>query len=338
VSTPPGPVPQRVRPAPAPPPATSRSPGAAPRRTLWLLTLGHLCTGLGAVPVALFAGPGPHEVGLPFFVQGAIAAGVLGLGQVLSGLNLALLARAGTDLDTRQVVRTLRRAEWAGGPIVVAIIGQATLVSLPPAAPASLAPFALPTVAVLLEAFSLAWLHRRMRTSHTHGLAAEHHWLPPGAGRRVRALFRRSVVGCVVYGGFAALLLVATTTRHAAESHGPAGASPGAALQIIAAAAVTVMPFLPIRGYLRLRLAVSGDALHIPALRLAGESVRRAGAAAVVLLAVVMAATPTTPPDAIDLHARPVLASLVLVILASQLVEVARLGIGDIPKRLARWR
>ncbi|MHA6628825.1 hypothetical protein ACU61A_25575 [Pseudonocardia sichuanensis] len=264
-----------------------------------------------------------------------VASGILTAGQLLSCLNVGALALASTDrIDTGRVARTLRRAEWTAVPIATTIVVQMSLLSHSPAMPVLLT---LLLAAVLLEGAHLVWLHRRALDDR-RGPVAEHHWLPPGAGPRARALYQRGVVGCVVSGGLAALLLVVTTARHAAESHGAASASPGASLQIIAAAAVTVMPLLPIRGFLRLRDAFVGDALHLPALQHAGESFLRAGAAAVVLLAVVMASTPTTPPDAIDLHARPILASIFLIVVASQLIEVIRLGIGDIPKRLAKWR
>jgi hypothetical protein len=339
VSTPPG---SAAHPASAQRPSTDRFPAAIPvdgpraRRTLWLLALGHLAIGLGAIPATLFTGPGPRDMGLPSFVLAVIVSGILAAGQVLSCLNVGALARATTDrLDTGRLARTLRRAEWtAAVPIASPIVAQTSLLS-PSRAMSVLLAFLL--AAVLLEGAHLVWLHRRA-LGDGRSPVAEQQWLPPGAGTRARALYRRSVVGCVVYGGFAALFLVATTARYAAESHGAAAASPGASVQIIAAAAVTVMPFLPIRGFLRLRDAARGDALHLPALRHAGESFLHAGAAAVVLLAVVMASTPTTPPDAIDLYARPIMASMSLVIVVSQIIEVARLGVGDIPKRLARGR
>ena len=342
MSTPPSPTPNHAQ-AGAPTPLLTgrlqgsiRGGGARARRTLWSLAIGHLGIAVVAVPVTLLVSPSIIDARLaePLTVYPVAGGLFLAIGQILSCGKICAMARATTDrIDINQIARSLRRSEWS---LILTLFPagiQWILLFAGPPTPQLFVLLALLTISLVLEGIDIGWLHHRMNRIGENIVTAEHHRLPLGTGLRIRTLHSTIVGMHAVLGAVAAILLAATIVTETRN----ATATPLTMLvQILAATAATAVPFLPIRGILLVRAAITGDTVHSPTLRRAGASFICASTGAAPLTALVIAsllATPASPDLAVG---RFVLATIAVGIAATHLIELERFQIGDIPKRFRR--
>jgi hypothetical protein len=326
---------------PQPPPLIGRLQGSIPvlgeraRRTLWSLALGHLAVLVSTLPVAaLIVGPAATDDagGSTTMVMFAVGALALAVGQILSVHKLRAVASTTTgQIDVDRIARSLRRSGWAAGFGLYAIMFAVQFLLTAPSWPLLFALFLLLTIAQPLLEYSYAgWVHRCLNGSDEKGAVAAFRLLPPGVAPRIRNGQPVAAVVHGIFGGIAAMLLVATIVT---ESLSASGISPTMLVQIVAAAAATAVPLLQIRAPLLVRAAVTGDWVHLPSLRRAGASFIRAGTATAPLAALVIASIVVAPAAPMVAIGRAALLVYVLSVAVMQFASLSSIRIGDFPKR-----
>ncbi len=311
--------------------------GARARRTLRSLALGHLTIAFASMPIALLlrAEIVDDRSTEDWLVNPVTAGLLLAIGQILScGRNLAL-AHALTDrADVDRVARALRHSEWSVGLALCGIVFVLRFLLVAPVTPLLSALTLMMIIAsLLLEHRYADWAHRCLSHPDDTGATAEYHLLPPRVGPRLHRRQPFAAVCHAIYAGIAAILLVATI---ATELRSPTGTLPTALVQIVAAAAATVVPLVHIRAVLLVRAAILGDTLHLPTLRRAGASFIRAGSATAPLTAIVVTSVLVAPAEPAVAVGRAALLVFVLGIGTLQFASISSIHAGDFPKRWLR--